>query len=87
LKNLALIQFSDDNQQVVDYHPDFLNSPPLEVKLTQSPSKSDAKHLLTFLDEYKDAEKAYVVCQTPRIFKMHDNIYALPWQELPTIFE
>jgi len=58
---------------------------PLEVKWTDSPSVSDAKHLQIFLDEYKTAEKAWIVCQTPRKIKLSDRITAIPWQSLPEL--
>jgi len=60
---------------------------PIEVKYTDRPTKADAKHLLTFLNEYESADRAYVVCQTPRRLKLHDNIYAIPWQELPELLD
>jgi uncharacterized protein len=54
---------------------------PIEVKWTDAPSERDIKHLRTFLSEYKNANKAYVVCQTPRRVKLDKDIYAVPWQE------
>jgi uncharacterized protein len=58
---------------------------PIEVKLTRDPVIKNAKHLLTFLNEYDNTEKAYVVCTAPRKIKLHDRIYAIPWQEIETI--
>jgi uncharacterized protein len=55
---------------------------PLEVKLTASPKLHDAKHLQTFLDEYEQAENAYIVCTSPRKIKLAERIYAIPWQTL-----
>lgn len=60
---------------------------PIEVKLTQNPTIKDAKHLRTFLAEYENTEEAYVVCTAPRKIKLHDRIYALPWQEMDRVFE
>jgi len=59
---------------------------PIEVKYTDSPTIRDAKHLSIFLKEYNEAKTAYIVCQTPRKFKVGENIYALPWQDLPSLF-
>jgi len=60
---------------------------PIEVKWTDTPSKRDIKHLRIFLAEYKKAETAYVVCQTPRRVKLDKNIYAIPWQEINKLTE
>lgn len=59
---------------------------PIEVKLTASPTISDTKHLQTFLSEYENTDKAYIICTAPRKIKLHDRIYALPWQEIDEIF-
>lgn len=58
---------------------------PIEVKWTERPSISDAKHLNTFLAEYPTAEKAYVICQTPHPMKINDKVTALSWQSLAQI--
>lgn len=58
---------------------------PIETKLTETPNLSDAKHLLSFLEEHDDCEIGYVICNTPRKLKLHDKIYAIPWQELNDI--
>lgn len=60
---------------------------PIEVKLTASPMEKDYQYLRTFLREYQNVQKAYVVCQTPRWMKLADNIVAIPWQDIPMIFE
>jgi predicted AAA+ superfamily ATPase len=62
------------------------NLVPIEVKYTDSPKADDAKHLKVFLNEYEEAKMAYVVCQCPRSIKLADNIVALPWQQLNSIF-
>lgn len=59
---------------------------PIEVKYTDKPSLNDAKHLVTFLNEYSEATIAYVICQVPRKMKLADQIYAIPWQEIPSVF-
>jgi len=60
---------------------------PIEVKWTSAPTLGDAKHLQVFLDEYEEAKTGYVVCQIPRRMKLSDNIYAIPWQEIDTLYE
>jgi predicted AAA+ superfamily ATPase len=60
---------------------------PVEVKLTDLPTKSDIKHLQIFLDEYStQTNKGFIICQTPHIMKMTKNIYALPWNKIDDIF-
>lgn len=55
---------------------------PIEVKWTTTPTIHDAKHLQTFLSEYEEASKGYIVCRIPRKMKLSDTIYAIPWQEI-----
>lgn len=55
---------------------------PIEVKSTTNPSEKDAKHLRTFMQEYPCPHGAYVVCKTPRKFKIGQNVTAIPWQEI-----
>lgn len=55
---------------------------PVEVKWTERPSINDAKCLKIFLNEYENADKAYIVCRTPRKMKLADKIYAIPWQDV-----
>lgn len=55
---------------------------PIEVKLTDSPNKSDCTGLNKFLEEYSEASVGYVVCQSPHRLKLTDKITAIPWQEL-----
>ena len=53
---------------------------PIEVKWTESPSLSDARHLLTFLREHpKKARHAYIVCRCDRPLRLDDKVTALPW--------
>lgn len=59
---------------------------PIEVKWTDSPSINDTKHLEIFLNEYKNAEQAYVVCRTPNRMQLTDRIHAIPWSELKLCF-
>lgn len=59
---------------------------PIEVKWTEAPNASDIKHLKLFKAEYENAPIAYVVCRTPLRSKLAEGIYAIPWQELDTVF-
>jgi predicted AAA+ superfamily ATPase len=53
---------------------------PVEVKWTDNPSLSDARHLLTFLGEHrKQAKHAYIVCRCKAPLRLHDKVPALPW--------
>jgi len=53
---------------------------PFEVKWTEHPTLSDARHLITFLKEYpRQPEHGYIVCRCPRPLALADNITALPW--------
>jgi predicted AAA+ superfamily ATPase len=53
---------------------------PIEVKWTEHPTLSDARHLLAFLREKpKEAKDGYVICRCPRPLQLHERITALPW--------
>jgi predicted AAA+ superfamily ATPase len=53
---------------------------PIEVKWTEHPSRADARHLLTFLDEHpKQAKRGYIVCRCPHPLALTDRVTALPW--------
>lgn len=53
---------------------------PIEVKWTERPDMTDARHLLTFLDENpRRAKHAYIVCRCPRPMRLDDRVTALPW--------
>jgi predicted AAA+ superfamily ATPase len=53
---------------------------PIEVKYTQHPSLSDARHLLTFMAENpRRARHAYIICRCPRPLALHGKVTALPW--------
>jgi predicted AAA+ superfamily ATPase len=56
---------------------------PIEVKWTDRPSLSDARHVLAFLaDLPKRARRGYVVCRCPRPVQLHEQVLAIPWQML-----
>ncbi|MDR1280162.1 MAG: DUF4143 domain-containing protein [Opitutaceae bacterium] len=53
---------------------------PIEVKWTQRPSASDARHIATFLREHpRNAERGWVICRCPRPEALTENITAIPW--------
>lgn len=53
---------------------------PIEVKYTDKPHLNDAKHLITFMNEYDNATDAFIVCCIPRPRKIAERVTALPWQ-------
>jgi predicted AAA+ superfamily ATPase len=69
---------------IVERHNEYI---PIEVKWTENPHPGDAKHIKTFLHEYQNAKNGYVVSRVNRKQKLADRIFAIPWQELPTILE
>jgi predicted AAA+ superfamily ATPase len=53
---------------------------PIEVKWTENPSLSDARHLRTFLGEHpKQAKHGYIICRCDGPLRLHDQVTALPW--------
>jgi predicted AAA+ superfamily ATPase len=53
---------------------------PIEVKWTERPDRSDARHLLTFMEEHpQKARQGFVICRCPRPMRLHDRVIALPW--------
>jgi predicted AAA+ superfamily ATPase len=53
---------------------------PIDVKWTERPTKGDARHLRTFLDEHPGkARHGYVVCRCPAPLAIDDRVTALPW--------
>lgn len=53
---------------------------PIEVKWSENPSLSDARHLLTFMGEHpRQARHGYIICRCSRPLQLHDKITALPW--------
>ena len=56
---------------------------PVEVKWTENPRPTDARHLELFLDTYPlRARRGFVVCRVPRPMKLSDRVTAIPWREL-----
>ena len=60
---------------------------PVEVKWSEAPAERDTRHLQTFLSEYPKAREGFVVCRTPRRFKLAAKITAVPWQEIHSLVE
>lgn len=53
---------------------------PIEVKWTENPSLSDARHLTTFLQEHPQrAAQGYLICRCARPQALSDRITALPY--------
>jgi hypothetical protein len=53
---------------------------PVEVKWTENPSLSDARHLLAFMGEHhKTAPHGYLICRCRAPRQLHDKVTALPW--------
>ena len=55
---------------------------PIEVKWTERPSRSDAKHVAAFLGNHPSAKEGYVICRCPRPQLLSPGVTALPWQHL-----
>jgi predicted AAA+ superfamily ATPase len=56
---------------------------PIEVKWTDRPTLSDARHLKNFLaDNPKAAARGYIVCRCQHPLELAPNIHAIPWQNL-----
>ncbi|OGT67318.1 MAG: hypothetical protein A3J38_04505 [Gammaproteobacteria bacterium RIFCSPHIGHO2_12_FULL_45_9] len=60
---------------------------PIEVKWNDQPDSHDARHIKKFMEEHPQTAQAYIICQTPHRYKINDNILALPWQEIGSLFE
>lgn len=58
---------------------------PIEIKWTDKPNLSDAKHIKKFMEEY-EVKQAFIICRTPHRYKIAENIIALPWQDIHSIF-
>ena len=57
---------------------------PIEVKWSETPNKSDIKHLLVFMKEHK-LTKGYVVCRCLKKLQLVDGVIAYPWGCLPEL--
>ena len=53
---------------------------PIEVKWTERPTLSDARHLLKFLEEQDSkAPRGYIICRSAYPMQFHPQNTALPW--------
>jgi uncharacterized protein len=52
---------------------------PVEVKWTEHPSPSDARHLLAFIKETPSTAHGFIVCRCPRPQALTENVTAIPW--------
>ena len=57
------------------------------MKYTKKPEKKHFHHLQTFLSEYPQAKKAYVVCLIDKIQKWDRDCYAIPHSDIGEILE
>jgi len=55
---------------------------PIEVKMQTSPSQQAAKHLLVFINEYKNARRGLIVSTSEIDFKVHDNVDVISYLNL-----
>lgn len=84
----SLLFWRDQSGAEVDWVVDKENRyTPVEVKWTKDPSARDARHVHTFVEEYSNSSKGYVICRIPRAQKLTDLVTALPWRELHTVLE
>jgi predicted AAA+ superfamily ATPase len=58
---------------------------PIETKLTDTPSARDVRHVEVFLREYRDADRGYLACRTPRRVRLSNRVTAVPWQALAEV--
>jgi len=53
---------------------------PVEVKWTEHPSESDARHMLTFMrDVPRKTTEGYIICRCSRPMQILENVRALPY--------
>ncbi len=55
---------------------------PVEVKWTDRPSRSDARHVSAFLADNPSAHEGFVICRCLRPQLLCPGVTALPWQSL-----
>jgi predicted AAA+ superfamily ATPase len=84
--NMIQIKFwRDHNGPEVDWIVERNNEfTPIEIKWSPSPNLKDAKHLITFMDEYP-CKKAYIICNTHTPYQLSPTITVLPWQQLEDV--
>jgi predicted AAA+ superfamily ATPase len=53
---------------------------PIEVKWTERPTLTDAKHMLAFMKDHPDrARRGYIVCRCPYPLELSESVSAIPW--------
>ena len=53
---------------------------PIEVKWTEHPRETDARHIIEFMRHLPDkARHGFVVCRCERPMQIHENILAIPY--------
>jgi len=55
---------------------------PIEVKWTDRPSRSDARHVAAFLADHSRTGEGFVICRCARPQLLCPGVTALPWQNL-----
>ena len=87
-EQFELLFWRDANGPEVDYVIHRSNQYiPIEVKWTNQPNMADARHLKLFLSEYHNASYAYVICRVSRKQQLADNIFAIPWQQISSVYQ
>ncbi len=59
---------------------------PIEVKWSDMPKEKDARHLNTFIREYDNASRGYIISRTLMPYSLSENVDVLPWSGLNGIF-
>jgi uncharacterized protein len=54
---------------------------PVEIRWTDNPRPSDARHVETFLDLHPRAHRGFLVCRAPSRQALTARVTALPWNE------
>jgi predicted AAA+ superfamily ATPase len=87
LKEPTQLKFwRDHNGPEVDFileNPHFLI--PIEVKLTDTPTQKDARHLQIFLDNYPTAKMGFIICQCTSPLLLNEKIMAIPWKDIQNL--
>jgi len=60
---------------------------PIEVKWSDKPRLTDARHLIKFMQEYPTSKMSYIVCRAPQPYELAENVMVIPWQEMNRVFE
>ncbi|MEK7270226.1 MAG: DUF4143 domain-containing protein [Planctomycetota bacterium] len=56
---------------------------PIEVKYTETPRPTDARHVERFLDLHPDrARRGFIVCRATRPLQLTERVLAIPWDEV-----